>query len=129
MLQQTTAPAVIPYFNKFVKTFPSVQDLAESNVDQVLNLWAGLGYYSRARNLHKAANQVVALGGDFPSTAEELRGYVKSVTMKCRNKIKQIFCSVRLSGVGDYTAAAIAAIAFGQRVLPIDGNIERIGCL
>lgn len=67
---------MIPYFNKFVEKFPNVEDLANSNVDDVLNLWAGLGYYSRARNLHKAANQVVALGGNFPSTAEELRGWV-----------------------------------------------------
>lgn len=106
MLQQTTVGAVGPYFARFLERFPSVEALAAASLDDVLSLWQGLGYYARARNLHRAA-QVVArdLRGRFPATAAALRA---------------------LPGVGDYTAAAIAAIAFGRREAAVDGNVERV---
>lgn len=104
MLQQTTVAAVKPYFAKFVATWPTVAALAAAGDDDVMAAWAGLGYYSRARNLVKCARAVAELGG-FPSTEAELRA---------------------LPGLGDYTAAAIAAIAFGRRAVVVDANIERV---
>ena len=106
MLQQTTVKAVIPYYARFLARWPTVEALAAAELDDVLAAWAGLGYYSRARNLHKCA-QVVAheLGGRFP--AERRR-------------------AAKLPGIGPYTAAAIAAIAFGEPATPVDGNIERV---
>lgn len=106
MLQQTTVKAVIPYFERFLARWPDVNALASASLDDVLAAWAGLGYYSRARNLHKCAQAVVeSHGGAFPTTEAELRD---------------------LPGIGPYTAAAIAAIAFGERATPVDGNIERV---
>lgn len=106
MLQQTTVKAVGPYFAKFVARWPSVEALAAATLDDVLRAWAGLGYYSRARNLHACAVAVARdHGGAFPDTEDGLR---------------------RLPGIGPYTAAAIAAIAFGRPVMPVDGNIERV---
>nr|WP_242008531.1 A/G-specific adenine glycosylase [Acetobacter ghanensis] len=104
MLQQTTVKAVGPYYLRFVEKFPTVQALAHAERDEVLAAWAGLGYYSRARNLHACAQAVAALGG-FPQTVEGLRA---------------------LPGIGAYTAAAVAAIAFGVPVVPVDGNVERV---
>jgi A/G-specific adenine glycosylase len=106
MLQQTTVRAVGPYFEKFMARWPSVTALGLASLDDVLKMWAGLGYYSRARNLHACAVAVTRQhGGRFPDTEEGLRA---------------------LPGVGPYTAAAIAAIAFGRRTMPVDGNIERV---
>jgi A/G-specific adenine glycosylase len=106
MLQQTTVKAVIPYYEKFLLRWPSVEALAAADLDDVLAAWAGLGYYSRARNLYKCAQAVVAEhGGKFPATEEGLRD---------------------LPGIGPYTAAAIAAIAFGEAATPVDGNVERV---
>jgi A/G-specific adenine glycosylase len=104
MLQQTTVAAVKPYFAKFTQTWPTVEALAAASDDDVMAAWAGLGYYSRARNLVKCA-KVVAERGGFPSTEAELR---------------------QLPGLGDYTAAAIATIAFGQRAVVVDANVERV---
>jgi len=106
MLQQTTVATVGPYFQAFVDRWPQVQDLAAAPLNDVLAAWAGLGYYSRARNLHACARHVTeALGGIFPSAEAEL---------------------LKLPGVGPYTAAAIAAIAFGQAAVVVDGNIDRV---
>ena len=106
MLQQTTVKAVIPYYLRFLARWPTVSSLAAAPLDDVLAAWAGLGYYSRARNLHQCAVVVERdLGGRFPSTATELQ---------------------KLPGIGPYTAAAIAAIAFGEAATPVDGNIERV---
>ena len=106
MLQQTTVKAAIPYFEAFVARWPTVEALAAARLDDVLAAWAGLGYYSRARNLHRCARMVVERhGGRFPRSQEELR---------------------TLPGIGPYTAAAIAAIAFGAAATPVDGNIERV---
>ncbi len=104
MLQQTTVAAVKPYFAKFTSLWPSVAALAAAPEEDVMAAWAGLGYYSRARNLVKCARAVAERGG-FPSTEAELRG---------------------LPGLGDYTAAAVAAIAFGRRAVVIDANVERV---
>ena len=104
MLQQTTVAAVKPYFAKFTATWPTVAALAAAPDDAVMAAWAGLGYYSRARNLVKCARAVAARGG-FPSTEAGLR---------------------QLPGLGDYTAAAIAAIAFGHRAVVVDANVERV---
>ena len=104
MLQQTTVAAVRPYFARFTDTWPTVQALAAAPDADVMAAWAGLGYYSRARNLVKAARAVAALGG-FPESEAELR---------------------KLPGLGDYTAAAVAAIAFGQRAVVVDANVERV---
>ena len=106
MLQQTTVKAVIPYYETFLARWPTVQALAEALLDDVLAAWAGLGYYSRARNLHKCAKFVAERhGGRFPEAEAEL---------------------LELPGIGPYTAAAIAAIAFRASVMPVDGNIERV---
>jgi A/G-specific adenine glycosylase len=106
MLQQTTVKAVGPYYAKFLARWPNVIALARTPLDGVLKAWAGLGYYARARNLHACARVVAEQhGGRFPDTEEGLR---------------------TLPGVGAYTAAAIAAIAFGRRAVAIDGNIERV---
>ena len=104
MLQQTTVAAVKPYFARFVETWPTVEALAAADEADVMSAWAGLGYYSRARNLVKCAREVAARGG-FPQTEAELR---------------------ELPGLGPYTAAAIAAIAFGERAVVIDANVERV---
>src|SRR4051794_36268086 len=106
MLQQTTVKAVAPYYARFLARFPSVAELAAAPLQDVLKLWAGLGYYARARNLHACAQAVAREhGGRFPDTEEVLR---------------------TLPGIGAYTAAAIAAIAFDRRASPVDGNIERV---
>ncbi|GBQ82756.1 A/G-specific adenine glycosylase [Asaia krungthepensis] len=104
MLQQTTVVTVMPYYERFLKRYPTVHDLAASPLQDVLSAWAGLGYYSRARNLHACATIVSARGG-FPDTVEQLQA---------------------LPGIGAYTARAIASIAFGVPVVPVDGNVERI---
>ncbi|GBQ20918.1 A/G-specific adenine glycosylase [Gluconacetobacter sacchari] len=104
MLQQTTVAAVIPYYRRFLDLFPTVEDLARAEPDTVMAAWAGLGYYARARNLHACSRAVAAAGG-FPRDMAGL---------------------LALPGVGAYTAAAIAAIAFGQPVVPVDGNVERV---
>ena len=104
MLQQTTVATVGPRYERFLARWPSVEAMAGASLDEVLGEWAGLGYYARARNLHKCAVAVAALGR-FPDTEEALRA---------------------LPGVGDYTAAAIAAIAFDRRAVVMDGNIERV---
>lgn len=106
MLQQTTVAAVTPYFERFVARWPTVQALAAAEDAEVMAAWAGLGYYSRARNLLACARAVVAEhGGRFPRTAATLR---------------------KLPGIGDYTAAAIASIAFGDAATVVDGNVERV---
>jgi A/G-specific adenine glycosylase len=106
MLQQTTVRAVKPYFESFLRLFPRVEDLAAAPVETVMSAWAGLGYYSRARNLHACAKTVVERhGGTFPDDEAALKA---------------------LPGIGDYTAAAIAAIAFGRRAVVVDGNVERL---
>lgn len=106
MLQQTTVKAVGPYFEKFVQRWPTVAALGAASLDDVLRMWAGLGYYSRARNLHACAATVLREHrGQFPDTAEGLH---------------------ELPGIGPYTAAAIAAIAFDRPLMPLDGNIERV---
>ncbi|MFZ5616057.1 MAG: A/G-specific adenine glycosylase, partial [Pseudomonadota bacterium] len=104
MLQQTTVATVRPRFNEFLARWPTVEAMAAASLDDVLGQWAGLGYYARARNLHKCAVEVARAGG-FPKTEEELRA---------------------LPGVGQYTAAAIAAIAFDAPAIVMDGNIERV---
>lgn len=106
MLQQTQVATVREYYLKFLSLWPSVTDLAEAQSEDVMRAWAGLGYYSRARNLKKCAETVAfEMGGSFPRTAEALKA---------------------LPGIGDYTAAAIAAIAFNEPVAVVDGNIERV---
>ena len=106
MLQQTQVATVIPYFERFVARFPRLPLLAAAHEDEVLALWSGLGYYSRARNLHAAARSIVANhDGQFPATPEAI---------------------AQLPGVGRSTAAAIAALAFGQRCAILDGNVKRV---
>lgn len=106
MLQQTSVTAVIPYFEKFLKAWPTIKALASADRDDVLAAWAGLGYYARARNLHKCAGIVAQdFAGQFPDTEEGLKS---------------------LPGVGPYTAAAIAAIAFDRAATVVDGNVERV---
>ena len=106
MLQQTTVAAVIPYFEAFIRRWPSVEALADADDATLMAAWAGLGYYARARNLLACARTVSReLGGQFPQEEAALRG---------------------LPGIGAYTAAAIAAIAFGKRAVVVDGNVERV---
>jgi A/G-specific adenine glycosylase len=105
MLQQTTVATVGPYFKMFLDRWPSVNDLAAAKLDDVLAAWAGLGYYARARNLHKCALAVSASGGVFPPTEAAL---------------------LALPGIGPYTAAAIGSIAYDLPLVPVDGNIERV---
>ena len=106
MLQQTRTETVVPYFERFTKAFPTVEALAKAEEDEVLLLWQGLGYYSRARNLHAAAKKVwFELGGQFPKTPDGL---------------------LKLPGVGPYTAAAIASIAFDYPAPAMDGNLTRV---
>lgn len=106
MLQQTTAPHAAPYWRAFVARWPTVHDLAAADRDAVLAAWAGLGYYARARNLHKCAGVVsTELGGVFPSDLEGLRA---------------------LPGIGEYTANAVRAIAFDKPASVVDGNVERV---
>ena len=106
MLQQTGVKTVGPYFQKFLARWPDVAALGSASLDDVLRMWAGLGYYSRARNIHACAVAVVREhGAVFPDTEEGLRA---------------------LPGIGPYTAAAIAAIAFGRCTMPVDGKIERV---
>ena len=104
MLQQTTVATVAPRFQRFLARWPTVEALAAASNEEILSEWAGLGYYARARNLIACAREVAALGG-FPATAAELR---------------------RLPGIGAYTSAAIAAIAFGERAPAVDTNVERV---
>ena len=106
MLQQTTVKAVVPYYARFLSRWPNVLALAMAPLEDVLKAWAGLGYYARARNLHACARAVVEqYGGEFPPNETTLRA---------------------LPGIGDYTAAAVAAIAFDLPASPLDGNIERV---
>jgi len=106
MLQQTRVETVRPYYARWLRAFPTIQSLARASDDRVLKLWEGLGYYSRARNLHRAAQAVVhERGGQMPRTVESLR---------------------QLPGIGRYTAGAIASIAFGERVPVVDGNVARV---
>ena len=106
MLQQTTVEAVKKYFHAFTNRWPTIADLAAADLEDVLKEWAGLGYYSRARNLKKAADMVaMGFGGQFPQTAAGLSA---------------------LPGVGRYTSAAIASIAFNEAVSVVDGNVERV---
>ena len=106
ILQQTRVDQGLPYYERFIQTFPTVHALAAAEESDVLKLWEGLGYYSRARNLHRAAKQIVdEYGGAFPETASEL---------------------TKLPGVGPYTAGAVASIAFGERVPVVDGNVKRV---
>ncbi|MCP4442724.1 MAG: A/G-specific adenine glycosylase [Aureispira sp.] len=106
ILQQTRVEQGMPYYKKFVEKYPSIQDLARAEEDEVLKLWEGLGYYSRARNLHYTAKYIVNdLDGIFPTTHKSIR---------------------KLKGVGDYTAAAIASFAYGQPHAVVDGNVYRV---
>ena len=106
MLQQTRMAQGTPYYLKFVRAFPTVQDLAAASEEKVLKLWQGLGYYSRARNLHATAKMVVEMyGGQFPNNYQEL---------------------LKLKGVGDYTASAIASICFDEPQAVVDGNVYRV---
>jgi A/G-specific adenine glycosylase len=106
MLQQTQVTTVIPYYERFLRRFPRLADLAAASLDEVLKVWEGLGYYARARHLHAAARRVMAdYGGQLPASYASLR---------------------RLPGLGDYTAGALASIAFGERVPAVDGNVKRV---
>ena len=106
MLQQTQVATVIPYFQTFMKRFPTVAELAAAEQDDVLHLWSGLGYYSRARNLHKAAQMVMdTFNGEFPQSVEQL---------------------MKLPGIGQSTAGAIASISMGIRAPILDGNVKRV---
>jgi A/G-specific adenine glycosylase len=106
MLQQTQVGTVVPYYELFLKRFPNVQALALAGLDDVLSMWSGLGYYSRARNLHRCAQQVMQqYGGEFPRSAQVLQ---------------------ELPGIGRSTAAAIAAFCYGERVAILDGNVRRV---
>jgi len=105
MLQQTTVATVTPYFERFLARWPTLAALAAADLDEVLHAWQGLGYYARARNLHRCARLLSLRPGGFPESEPALRA---------------------LPGIGEYTAAAIAAIAFGHRATPVDGNVLRV---
>jgi A/G-specific adenine glycosylase len=105
MLQQTQTATVVPYYERFMARFPTVQALADAPLEEVLRYWEGLGYYARARSLHRAAQQIAQNGGQLPATADRLR---------------------ELPGIGAYTAGAIASIAFGQPTPVVDGNVTRV---
>lgn len=106
MLQQTQVATALPYYRRFKRRFPRLADLARADLEDVLQLWAGLGYYARARNLHRAARRIMQVHqGRFPRTLTDLK---------------------QLPGVGNYTAAAIASICFGQRAAVVDGNVKRV---
>ena len=105
MLQQTQVETVKPYYERFIRAFPNVTALADAPQDQVLKAWEGAGYYARARNLHRAAKQIVKDSGKLPETRDQL---------------------LELPGIGRYTAAAIASIAFGEAVPVVDANVERV---
>lgn len=106
MLQQTQVATVIPYFQRFIARFPNLRALAEAPLDEILHLWTGLGYYARARNLHKTAQTIVAQhGGEFPTTLEEI---------------------VALPGIGRSTAGAILSLSMGQHYPILDGNVKRV---
>jgi A/G-specific adenine glycosylase len=106
MLQQTRASVVIPYFERWMKEFPDVVALAAAPIDQVIKAWEGLGYYSRARNLHAGAQQIIRdFGGVIPSTREEL---------------------LKIKGLGPYTSASVEAFGFHRRAAPVDGNVLRV---
>ena len=106
ILQQTRVVQGLDYYRRFVEQFPDIFSLADADVDEVLKIWQGLGYYSRARNMHAAARHILIMyKGQFPSTYEEL---------------------ISIRGIGDYTASAIASIAFGQATPVIDGNVNRV---
>src|SRR5256714_771544 len=105
MLQQTRAQAVLPYYKRFLDRFPTVEALAAASEDDVLALWSGLGYYSRARNLRRAAQAIAAAAAGFPRDFRAIR---------------------ELPGIGDYTAAAVASIAFGLPHAVLDGNVMRV---
>lgn len=106
MLQQTQVSTVIPYYQRFMARFPSITDLAKANIDQVLHLWTGLGYYARARNLHKAAEIIeIKFNGEFPKSVEQL---------------------MQLPGIGQSTAGAIAALSMDIRAPILDGNVKRV---
>ncbi len=108
MLQQTTVAAVIPFYEKFMTRFPTIADLAKASIEDVYVMWAGLGYYSRARNLHKAAieiNKQILSGQGFPQSYQQL---------------------LELSGFGPYTSRAVSSLAFGEKVGVLDGNVIRV---
>ena len=106
MLQQTQVTTVLTYYSRFLQRFPVVSDLAAAQADEVMALWSGLGYYSRARNMHRCAQQVMALyGGEFPNNAAQLQ---------------------TLPGIGPSTAAAIASFCFAERAAILDGNVKRV---
>ncbi|RMF05515.1 MAG: A/G-specific adenine glycosylase, partial [Chloroflexi bacterium] len=106
MLQQTQVATVVPYYHRFLARFPTVEALAAASQEQVLKLWEGLGYYARARNLHRAAREIVEKwSGRLPQSGAQLR---------------------TLPGFGEYTAAAVASIAFGEPVAAVDGNVKRV---
>jgi len=108
MLQQTRVETVIPYFNRWMRRFPTVEALAHASMDEVLKVWEGCGYYARARNLHRAGRLVVRnRGGQLPTRAADLE---------------------KLPGIGSYTAAAVASIAFGEPISVLDGNVQRVLC-
>ncbi|HMQ10092.1 MAG TPA: A/G-specific adenine glycosylase [Oligoflexia bacterium] len=106
MLQQTQVKTVIPYYEKFIQTFPTLKDLAYAPEDKLMQYWQGLGYYRRAKHLHQAAKQIIAEhNGHLPKTAQEL---------------------IKLKGFGEYTSASVASIAFGQAIACVDGNVKRV---
>ena len=108
MLQQTRVDQALPYFERFMAAFPDVQTLARASLDQVLKCWEGMGYYARARNMHRAAQQIVeGFGGEIPSSMEHLAS---------------------LPGIGPYTAAAVLSIAYDRDVAVLDGNVTRVLC-
>jgi A/G-specific adenine glycosylase len=106
ILQQTRVNQGLDYYRRFIETFPDVKALANAKIDRVLKIWQGLGYYSRARHMHEAAGELVSVyGGEFPKSYREL---------------------IKIKGIGDYTASAIASFAFGEAVPVVDGNVNRV---